>query len=704
MLGDFLKKATIVPGRFLRAGDTLAEAIAFMEEYELDRQPVVGEDGKLKGVVTRSSILGNICKMLPEAMLADFFLEDCADAVCEENSLKNLSLAEFKIPRSDLVLVNEQGKITGIISLKLLTKLLYRRFREMRAIFDSALNGIIILDKEGYILEMNPAAEKITGLIRQKTIGRRPEQRGLPMYYLNALEKGRQSYESRFTYKGRVFIGSQSPIIIDNKIEGVVGIFQEITQLENVVNKLSYIEDLKKQLETIINSSYDGIIVSDTEGNILNMNVSAQRMIEKSEHTGNGENSSLKKLPGDILTLMRKILLRKNSETCVIKNYKGNDLIITGTPLFDDSENRISKFIFNIRDITELNLLRRELNSVKELNLKYLSELDKIKSSQDGDQQIITQSKKMQQVIDISLRVANVDSTVLILGESGVGKQLIAELIHKNSNRKNGPFIEINCGSIPETLLESEFFGYAPGTFTGGLKNGKAGIFEAANGGTIFLDEIGDLPYALQVKLLKVLQNQEVTRLGSSRPRKVNVRIIAATNKNLDGLVEKGLFREDLFYRLNVVPITIPPLRERKEDIIPLMYYFKLRLENKYKKYIEFSPEIYEYFLKHDWPGNVRELQNLVERLFVTAKNSFIDLDQLNSYLNGRKATESIINSIFPGNEIIPLRQAKELIEKRLIETALKKFGSTYKVAKALGVNQSTIARKAKKLLSPVAR
>ena len=406
------------------------------------------------------------------------------------------------------------------------------------------------------------------------------------------------------------------------------------------------------------------------------------------------------KLPTWISKLINDVKHKRDSVTCTTRNHQRNELMVTANPIYDNDGRKITMLVYNIRDITELTALKNELKNSKELSQRYREELNRLKNKYEKDVNIIFRSKKMDHIIDLCLRVAEVDSTVLILGETGVGKQLIAEMIHKKSHRKRGPFIEVNCGAIPENLLESELFGYEPGTFTGGLKSGKIGIFEQANKGTIFLDEIGDLPYALQVKLLKVLQNSEVVRLGSAKPRKVDVRVISATNKDIKEMVNKGQFREDLYYRLNIVPIIIPPLRERKEDIIPIIYHYKLLLESKYNRKIDFHPEVLELFLKHDWPGNVRELQNVVERIFVTAKKSVIEPEQvIPLFANSHKSESIIKNIITESDSIIPLKEAKELLETKLIKMALKKYGSTYRAAKVLGVNQSTIARKAKKLL-----
>lgn len=308
--------------------------------------------------------------------------------------------------------------------------------------------------------------------------------------------------------------------------------------------------------------------------------------------------------------------------------------------------------------------------------------------------QFIVHSGCMKELTKMAIRVAKVDSTVLIQGESGVGKELIADVIHSHGVRNKGPLIKINCGAIPENLLESEFFGYEPGAFSGASRKGKIGLFELANGGILFLDEIGDMPLNLQVKLLRVLQDKEITRVGGIRPTRVDIRIITGTNRNLIEMINNRQFRQDLYYRLNVVPIHVPALRERREDIPVLTNYFLDYFNNKYltnATHKKLAPEVINCFMKHDWPGNVRELENLIERLIVTTAQPYISLNDLPPWLEKSK-----INTI--GNtENISLRCAVEDTERKLLQYAFSRYKSTYEVARVLEINQSTVVRKAAK-------
>jgi transcriptional regulator with PAS, ATPase and Fis domain len=310
---------------------------------------------------------------------------------------------------------------------------------------------------------------------------------------------------------------------------------------------------------------------------------------------------------------------------------------------------------------------------------------------------IIANSREMKEVFKLARKVAGTECTVLILGESGVGKEVVAKIIHENSPVRSGPFVKVNCGAIPETLLESEMFGYAPGAFTGAKKEGKAGKFEMAENGTILLDEVGDLPLSLQVKLLHALEEKEVTRIGSINPQKINARIIAATNKDLNSLVKLGEFRKDLFYRLNVVPVYIPPLRERREDIMPLIIAFKKIFEAKYNIRRNCSSQVTGLFCSHNWPGNVRELKNIIERIYIISDPDELITPEVLvkdyfSMASGFQYDESVIITR-PGI----LKDIKEEAGRQLIKLAVKNTKTLQEAAKLIHVDKATMSRKVKK-------
>jgi len=311
--------------------------------------------------------------------------------------------------------------------------------------------------------------------------------------------------------------------------------------------------------------------------------------------------------------------------------------------------------------------------------------------------QLVYRSTVMQRLVDELEHIAKVGSTVLFMGESGVGKEVFAKALHHFSDRREEPFIRVNCGAIPANLLESELFGYEKGAFTGADQRGKPGLFELAHRGTIFLDEIADLPYSMQVKLLRVLQEREIMRIGGVRTIPVDIRVVAATNQDIRALVKAQKFREDLYYRLYVIPIEIPPLRKRKADIVPLALHFLHEYNQVYQLDKKLSPEAFDLLQQYDWPGNVRELQNVMERSIVTARGELITAEQLWANLYSPITLESEKKPIV--QEIIPLKEAVEEVESQLISLAMKKYGTAAKVAKILGVSPATVSRRMQKHL-----
>jgi TyrR family helix-turn-helix protein len=355
--------------------------------------------------------------------------------------------------------------------------------------------------------------------------------------------------------------------------------------------------------------------------------------------------------------------------------------------------------VINARDISEIYGLREELLKSRKMEKFYMKSYEEFaaKGRQDGEGggTLLAASGKMQDVLSLAERVANFQTTVLILGESGVGKEEVAKYIHTNSIRKNKPFVAINCGAIPSNLLESELFGYERGAFTGAVQTGKAGLLEAAGGGVAFLDEIGEISPDFQVKLLRVLETKELRRVGSTKDNFVDVRIVAATNRNLEQMVEAGTFREDLFYRLNVVQIHVPPLRNRKEDIAPLSMLFLAMFNNKYNQSKILTYDILREMEKHPWYGNVRELKNVVEHMVIVSNNDYLQQEDL-PWKAHEDANRRMIHFIADNDEM-SLQESLEHLEKSILERAKNKYRSTREIAEKLQINQSTVVRKLQK-------
>lgn len=468
--------------------------------------------------------------------------------------------------------------------------------------------------------------------------------------------------------------------------------------LEKVSEELRQLKEF--DFREIGDHLYDGLYIADGNGRTLYINKAYTRI------TGLKAEEVVNKYVDDIV----KEGLYKNAVTPeVIKKKKqvnsmgtssrnGIKMLITGIPIFDEQGN-VKKVVVIDREITDLLAMQADLEASKQkmkaveaYENKHKQEIEHLRKIQ-LNQNLVGESAAVEQVAQMIQQVARLDVTVLIMGETGTGKEVVADEIYMNSNRKNGPFIKVNCAAIPANLLEAELFGYEKGAFTGASPMGKIGMFELADKGTLLLDEIGEMTMELQSKLLRVIQHKEVIKLGGRKPVKLDVRIIAATNCELREMVKKGKFREDLYYRLNIFPIHIPALRLRVEDVIPLSRHFLSIYNGKYSKNMEIEQLGLDVLKYYSWPGNVRELKNIIERLvIVSEQNAVVSAPQIESLLN----IDPNYTELFNGE--LGIKEIVANFERKMIENALLTYGSTRKVAKILKIDQSTVVKKAKKL------
>jgi PAS domain S-box-containing protein len=478
-------------------------------------------------------------------------------------------------------------------------------------------------------------------------------------------------------------------LYIEGQLVGALSSLHEISQLEQISNELSSVRLLTKELEAIIESAFDGIYVTDGQGVTLRLNKSYQRItgLNPDQLIGCSMYELVERKVFD-QSVSIKVLESGQPGSVIQTISSGATVLASANPVYDSS-GKIFRVVTAVRDITELNRLRDELTQADQLNIHYKEELKKLRQGVHS-QEIITQSASMRTILDLASRVSSVDTTVLILGESGVGKEVVAAFIHKQSPRSDHPFVKINCAAIPEQLLESELFGYVRGAFTGASKEGKTGLFESAEGGTLLLDEIGDIPIGLQAKLLRVIQEKKSRRIGSNDYRKIDVRFLAATNLDLAELVKKKLFREDLYYRLNVVPILVPPLRERKEDLICMVHVFLEKYCKRFNRYHKLHPSVLPKLLDYSWPGNVRELENIIERLVVTASDTMITLKDLPVFLYKPESMPAELPPL--GSHTLKTMLAR--VEADIFKEAFARYITTRNVAQVLGINQSTAVRK----------
>lgn len=455
-----------------------------------------------------------------------------------------------------------------------------------------------------------------------------------------------------------------------------------------------------KAVQEMFNVIPDGILISDAEGYIVWLNQAVLKRINLTANEVIGQHCNDLEANDVFKPSLTKMVVEQKTAIKGVQvhfKYKGRDssFITSGYPIKNDNgETKLilihSQYLPDIIESTSkideaYDLLQRYSNEIKRMQLHEKEALD--------NNYFLSRSSKYNSAIDTADQISSTDSTVLLTGETGVGKNIFAKRIHHLSSQANGPFIQINCGAIPENLIESELFGYKKAAFTGASPSGKAGLIKMADKGTLFLDEIGELPMQMQVKLLHFLQDMEFTPIGSVKPEKVDVRVIAATNKDLYEEMNEGKFRLDLFYRLNVLPIYVPALHERKEDIIGLVQFFLDKFNKKYKKACSLSSEVAEELQNYSWPGNIRELENLTKRFVLTCQTSNITLSDLPQYMKSSSKTFSF-DKLTKSDS---LTNYLDNIERDIIEKALIEFKTTRKTADKLGITQSLLMRRIKK-------
>lgn len=456
---------------------------------------------------------------------------------------------------------------------------------------------------------------------------------------------------------------------------------------------ITSLESVARHFEYILDALPDGVFITDTTGTTLRVNRMYEQITGLKQEQVRGKNVRSLVVEGIFDRVLNPEIVRTGKPSTHVQQLgNGKKLVLSGIPVFDDTGTLCLVVTF-VRDITMITRLNEQMDEQRKLIDQIHEQIAYISQKQARAVEAVFESPAMQVVKNYLSNVAATDATVLILGETGVGKDVFARYTHSVSERKDKIMLKVDCGGISETLTESEMFGYMPGAFTGASNKGKPGYFELADGGTVFLDEIGELPLSMQTRLLRVLQDGEIMRVGGSRPRKVDVRIIAATNRNLEDCVKEGTFRSDLYYRLNVATVSIPSLRQRPEDIRPLAEHFLTQYTAKYRKTMAFMDVTLDIMSRYEWPGNVRELQNMVHSLVITHRGPLISPRDLPTQLVGNNgSTQTYTEEILHGGR--PLKDIMAEIERGFLLQAIEAHGSVQKVAQLFQVNRSTIFRK----------
>lgn len=555
-------------------------------------------------------------------------------------------------------------------------------------------DGIVVVEKRNRIIVFNEAASRITGFGEREVINKKVEM--LFKECPEAIRYLETAFNERTTITNLLVdvntktsickgvLASFTPVITDGSVTSVVFVFRDTNEMlkmnEALGEKTAALIEQKNKLDAIFNSNIEGTFTINSEWEITSFNRSAQKVTGYSEQEALGKKcwsifNSVKCRNGCHMeqTINKGKPTIANELEIIRKDGKRIPIRVNSAILLDNKKNNIGA-VETFLDISEIRNLEDHL------------------SERFSFHNIVGKNQELRGALSLLESVSQSDSTVLITGESGTGKELTARAIHLNSNRRLKPFVPVNCSAFVETLIESELFGHEAGAFTGAIKS-KPGRFEVAGDGTLFLDEIGDLSPAVQTKLLRVLETREFERVGSNRTLQLGARIIAATNKDLQKEIAAGRFREDLYYRINVVNIHMPPLRNRKDDLPLLVSHFIEKFDHEFKKKIkQFSSSAFELLLDYDWPGNIRELENVVEHCFVLCPGDIIQVEHLPARLRDYEMTHHILAS--QPNEIATLEDA----EKDLIVRTLRlNSGSRVKTAGALGMNPSTLWRKMKK-------
>ncbi|MBP2636710.1 MAG: norR 27 [Firmicutes bacterium] len=482
---------------------------------------------------------------------------------------------------------------------------------EIRIVLDSVCNGVVVVNPQGRITFFNTAAENISGLKAEHVIGQMVDDVIPNTGLIRVMETEVPEINQRQDFGKCEILTNRTPIIKDGVLVGAVAIFQDITEFNEVVTQLEDIKRLKSTLESIVDSLNEGIVVVDKNGLITLLNKAYGEFLNADPKAVIGKHVA------EVIPNSRMHLVAQGgkAEVTDIQKIQNNTSVVTRIPIVKDGEiiGAVGNMVF--KDITELKSLALKIRKLESELEYYKEELCKVNGGKYTFENIVGNSDQMEWLRGIAAKAAKGRSTVLILGESGTGKELFAHAVHNASQRRENPFIKVNCAALPEHLLEAELFGYEEGAFTGARKGGKPGKFELANGGTIFLDEIGEMTPAMQVKLLRVLQEREVEHLGGTKTIKLDIRVIAATNRDLEEMIEQNRFRQDLYYRLNIFSLNIPPLRERTEDIPLLCKVLLEKINNQVEHWVEgIAPDALGLLMQYSWPGNVRELENVLER------------------------------------------------------------------------------------------
>jgi PAS domain S-box-containing protein len=665
----------------------LRVAVQILKEKKWSILPITNEDGSLVGVFTSSGMYQMILDKQPiNTPISDYIKKDVS-TIHSDISYDELERIVQKSQVGTGVVLDEQNKVLGLLTKSDMVMALLKSSNSLRdqlqIILQHTNMGTMMTNEVGEILYVNERLCKMLSMSEDQLIGRKLDD-------IFPVLKGKLTDEAATFQKKLEKVKAVlhvTPYQMTLNKRGFIILFQDLSEIELMAEELQTVKNLKSSLETAMNHAYDGILMTDENQKIQMVSPSLLELF-------NMQKNDVIEKQVDLVFPQFHLSSVYKSETGEFSDFleiNGIKYIVHRIPILQDGKviGVIGKVMY--RQLNEVSEMFKKLQKAENKASYYQNELKQAESARFTWDHIISLDPYMEKLKKSANKAAKGRSTILIRGESGTGKELFAHAIHNSSPRKNGKFVVVNCAAIPEDLLESEFFGYEEGAFTGAKRRGKLGKFDLANGGTLFLDEIGDMSLSLQAKLLRVLQEREFYRVGGSKRIQIDVRIIAATNRYLEDMVKKGQFREDLYYRLNVISLNIPPLKERRKDIDYLIKAFTKDLNKLLgTSIIGMDERARDALLSYDWPGNVRELRNVMERAMTFAENGKIHVEDLSDYILKIIQTQNT-NS----NSSLSLVEDAEIttIEKALIQTK----GNKAKAARLLGISRSGLYEKLKK-------
>ncbi len=672
--------------------NTLEEAINIMYNQKWNTVPVTNHSGKLIGVFTRSSMYQMILSEVSKDTPISDYIKKAVGTVLEDVDSELLETMIAKSRVGTGIIINKSGKPVGLFTkanaVMNYVKETHILKSQLEKVMDTSNLGAIMTNEEGTIIFANEKCAEMIGVPMNDIIGEDMES------FLPPASKHGEAREAHFplVFHKQHYIVRLSKYSIDEEKEGYIALFQNVSELEKLSAELESQKKWETLLKSVIHNAYDGLVMINEAEEITFISPSLTELFEL-EHELKEKTKIGKILPHLELS---QVMNTGVAEVSDFMEVKGINYLVHRIPVYQGEKiiGAIGKIVYR-----QLHEVREAFKSAEDGRRESYKSAG-MEKSRFTFNEILSNDKQMDKLIRSGIKAAKSKTTILVYGESGTGKELFAHALHSSSTNSNGPFITVNCAAIPEHLLESEFFGYEDGAFTGAKHKGKIGKFDMAHGGTLFLDEIGDMSMSIQAKLLRVLQEREFYRVGGTERIKVDVRIITATNRPLEKMVAEGTFREDLFYRLNVISFEIPPLRKRKKDILLLSESFIQEFNRQNGTSITgWEPLFEQAIMDYDWPGNIRELRNVWERAMIFAENGKVRLEDLPDYVLKKAGYDIFLQEDEEVTEQPMLEKAEQFAIQKALEIA---GGNKSKACILLGISRSVLYDKLKKYDVPL--